>query len=129
MKKILILAVLALVMPLCGSAQEEIRQIVPETSLLVSEDPYVAIYDPNSKSRVMAFRSTKEFVVDIKNPKMENEEYRVAFPPELLEEDSFIFNGMNSEGFSITKTTGDPTVLGFDARSRTWILGKIYSSE
>lgn len=129
MKKILILAVVALITPLCSSAQEEIRQIVLETSLLVSEDPYVAIYDPASKSRVTAFRNTKEFIVDIKNNALENEEYRVPFPPELSAEDSFIINSMNSEGFSIMKTSDYPAVLGFDVKSRTWILGKIYSSE
>ena len=129
MKKILILVIVVLITPLYSSAQENIRKIVPETSLLVEADPYVAIYDPVSKSRVMAFRDTKEFVVDIKNASMDNLEYRVLFPPDLSAEDSFVITSMNSEGFSIMKTSGYPTIIGFDLKSRIWIPEKIYSNE
>lgn len=122
MKKILILVVMALITPLCISAQKEIRYVVPETTLLVEGDPYVSLYDPVSKSSIVAFKETRKFVVYI-----ENHKDSVSFPPEISAKDTFWIISMNHEGFSIQKIADNPLVFGFDFKKKTWIAGRMYN--
>lgn len=122
MKKILVLVVIVLITPLCISAQKEIRYVIPETTLLVEGDPYISLYDPVSKSSIVAFKETRKFIMYI-----ENRKDSVSFPPEISEKDTFWIIAMNRDGFSIKKIADNSLVLGFDFKSKTWIAGKMYN--
>lgn len=91
--------------------------------------PCVGLHDSLTGSRIAAFCDIRKFVVDIKNSPNGSFKCSIPFPPEVGPNDTFLFNAMTNQGFSITRTSGYPVSIGFDFVLEVWILGKNFSSD